>query len=784
MDFDGAIHIATGLSAKTKTWKNERIFWSSLATRLCTEYKTSETYKQFIDASKEDQTKIKDVGGYVGGFIRNGRRNPQNIASRQLITLDIDFGDIDLWSNFCDKFNNAAVIHGTHKYTEETPRYRLVMPISREVSSEEYMAISRWVAGQIGIDLFDNTTFEVNRLMFWPSTPIDIDYYSDMQDGPWIDADDVLAMYEDWHDTSKWPTAEVADKNVKENIDKQEDPREKKGVIGMFCRTYGIKDAIETFLNEVYVFNTEDRYTYTKGSTAGGLIIYDDTFAYSHHGTDPCCNRTSNAFDLVRIHKYGYLDSGTEKKDTDKKSFKRMEELVLKDDNVKLLIANEKLNASEYDTKFTAEDTWITDLKLDTRGTYLSTAPNINLIVQNDTNLKDSLKYNRFDNKRYITKSMPWRIISTPEPLRDVDYSGIRNYVESVYEISASSKIDDSLALEFERNAFHPIVDFLDSLTWDKVSRIDNLLVDYFGAPKNVYTAEAIRKPLCAAVARVYAPGTKFDLVLTLVGGQGTGKSTFVKKLGKQWFSDTFLTVQGKEAFEQIQGAWLIEMAELSGLRKAETETIKQFITKCEDMYRPAYGRTVETYKRQCVFFGTTNSADFLNDPSGNRRFIPIDVCLNKATKDIWEDLSTAEIDQIWAEAVHYYKLGELLYMSKEAEEFARTEQHKHSAMDERKGIVEDYLNKLLPSDWSDKDLDDRRRALTDPLTEQKIKRMHVCIAEIWCECLGKPKEEMSRYNTREINDIMKTMHTWEYNNSTKNFGFYGKQKFYSRRID
>ena len=122
--------------------------------------------------------------------------------------------------------------------------------------------------------------------------------------------------------------------------------------------------------------------------------------------------------------------------------------------------------------------------------------------------------------------------------------------------------------------------------------------------------------------------------------------------------------------------------------------------------------------------------------------------------------------------------------MSKEAEEFARTEQHKHSAMDERKGIVEDYLNKLLPSDWSDKDLDDRRRALTDPLTEQKIKRMHVCIAEIWCECLGKPKEEMSRYNTREINDIMKTMHTWEYNNSTKNFGFYGKQKFYSRRID
>lgn len=784
MNFDGTLYIATGLSAKTKVWKNERWSWSDLSTKLCAEYKTSETYEQFISASKEDQTKIKDVGGYVGGFIRNGRRNPQNVTSRQLITLDIDFGREDLWIDICNIFDNAAVLHGTHKYLPDSPRYRLVMPISREVSQEEYMAISRYVAGQIGIDLFDNTTFEVNRLMFWPSNPSDISYYSKLQDGPWIDADEILATYEDWHDTSSWPTAQIADKEVRDNIDKQEDPREKKGVIGLFCRTYGITDAINTFLEDVYVFCSEDRYTYTKGSTAGGLIIYDDTFAYSHHGTDPCCNRTSNAFDLVRIHKFGYLDSGTEKKDTDKKSYKRMEELVLKDDNVKMLLANEKLNASEYDTKFTTDDKWVTELKLDTRGTYLSISPNINLIVQNDVNIKNALKFNRFDNKRYIAKTMPWRIIDSPEPMRDVDYAGIRNYIESVYEISASAKIDDSLALEFERNSFHPIVDFLDKLVWDKKERIDKLLVDYFGALDNTYTHEAIRKPLCAAVARVYNPGTKFDLVLTLVGGQGVGKSTFIKKLGKQWFSDTFLTVQGKEAFEQIQGAWLIEMAELSGLRKAETETIKQFITKCEDMYRPAYGRTVETYKRQCVFFGTTNSADFLNDPSGNRRFIPIDVNHSNATKDIWEDLTENEIDQIWAEAVHYYKLGELLYMSREAEEFARVEQAKHSVTDERKGIVDEYLNRLLPKDWNNKDLMDRRRILDDPLSEATEQRMYVCIAEIWCECLGKPKEEMSRYNTRDINDIMKSMTNWEYHNTTKNFAFYGKQKYYSRKLD
>jgi predicted P-loop ATPase len=369
------------------------------------------------------------------------------------------------------------------------------------------------------------------------------------------------------------------------------------------------------------------------------------------------------------------------------------------------------------------------------------------------------------------------------EPLRDVDYSGVRNYIECVYGIVSNQKVDDALALEFEKKKFHPIVDYIKSLTWDGHQRIDTLLIEYFGAQDNVYTRAALRKMLVAAVARVFDPGVKFDTALILVGPQETYKSTFVKKLGKEWFSDTFTTVQGKESFEQLQGAWLIEMAELSGLKKAEVETIKHFISKREDQFRPAYGRVVETYRRQCVFFGTTNKDDFLRDPTGNRRFLPIDVRPEFVTKSVPDDLTSKEIDQIWAEAYELYKSGEPLYMTGEEDAIAKIEQHKHSEVDERRGLIEKYLNEKYPDNWQTLDIFDRRAWLEDPLAKKgTIRKEFVCVAEIWCECLGKNKTEMSRYSTREINDILRVLPDWEYVNSTKNFNLYGKQKYYKRK--
>lgn len=791
LEYDGNLSIAIGLNVSSKIWKNTKMTWSNLVQKLSTPVITAETYKRFMNATKEEQSKIKDVGGFVGGFLTNGRRDKTNVLYRQLITLDIDFSHENFWWDFTMLFGCAAVIHSTHKSCPEKPRHRLIIPIDREVSQEEYQAIARKVAGDLNIDLFDQSTFDVNRLMFWPSVSSDAEYYFEYQDGPFLEADYVLGLYNDWHDTSEWPTASDSNDIIRQAIKKQEDPDSKKGIIGVFCRAYSIQSAIETFLPEVYTPAGDERYTYVNGSTAAGLITYDDKFAYSHHGTDPAGGRLCNAFDLVRIHKFGHLDTGKEKEDKDKKSFKAMEEFASKDPFVKKHIAEEKFAEAKFEFAEEAtqamdeevDNSWVTQLDANTKGEYENSANNLNVIIQYDQFLKDVFKLNTFDNRRYVTRSLPWRKVDIMEPLRDVDYSGVRNYIECVYGIVSSQKVDDALALEFEKKRFHPITEYLKSLVWDNTQRIDTLLIDYFGADDNAYTRAAIRKMLCAAVARVFEPGVKFDTALILVGPQETYKSTFIKKLGKHWFSDTFTTVQGKESFEQLQGAWIIEMAELSGLKKAEVETIKHFISKREDQFRPAYGRTVETYKRQCVFFGTTNKDDFLRDPTGNRRFLPIDVRPEFVTKSVPEDLTEEEIDQIWAEAYKLYRAGEPLYMTGEEDVIAKIEQHKHSETDERKGVIEEYLNKKYPDNWNDMDLYDRRHWLEDPLSQNgTIPKDFACVAEIWCECLGKDKTDMSRYNTREVNEILRSLPEWEYINSTKNFSIYGKQKYYKRK--
>ena len=787
MVHDGIINLATGVSVRTKIWKNDTWAWSDLVKRLQEENKTNETHKEFIDASKEERLKIKDVGGYVGGHLRKGRRNPESVIHRQLLTLDIDFAHFNFWDDFCMQFDSAAVLHSTHSHTEEKPKYRLVIPLSRWCSRDEYEAVGRQVAGVLGIDLFDTTTFEINRLMFWPSTCKDLDYYCQVQDGSWMDVDKVLALYTNWTDTSSWPTTDRQFKEVKNATEKQKDPETKRGIIGAFCRTHTITEAIENILSDVYTSAFDNRFTYINGTVAAGLITYDDKFAYSHHGTDPCSGKLCNAFDLVRIHKFGHLDSPDQQEgNTKSKSFKAMEDFARGDSEVRKTIALENFNDAKYDFAEPPEEpeniNWTSELEVDFKGKYISSAKNINFIFTNDPNLKGLLRQNNFDGKKYVFGNLPWRKIPKPEIFRDVDYSGVRNYMESIYGINGKIKVDDALALQFEKHSFHPVKDYLQSLKWDGIKRIDTLLIEYFGVKDSIYSREAMRKTLVGAVGRIFKPGIKFDLVLTLVGKQATGKSTFARKLGRQWFSDTFMTVKGKEAFEQIQGVWIMEMAELSGIGKAEVEAIKHFISKQEDAFRHAYGRVSETYSRQCIFIATTNKGSFLRDPSGNRRFMPVDINKRMAVKDIFSDELDNDINQIWAEAVSLYRTGETLYLGKEAENIAYKEQSNHSESDERKGLIELYLDMRLPSNWDDLDIFERREWVEKPVNEFE-ERDYVCAAEVWCECLSKEKEDMSRYNTRDINDILESFENWERSNSTRKFEIYGVQKYYIRKL-
>lgn len=779
LKYDGELSIATGTSFKTVLWSNQTILWSELVEKLTTETKTPYTHKEYRALPKLEQLKVKDNGGFVGGILRGGKRHPQNVELRQVIALDLDIAYSTLWDDAISLYPNAMVLHSTHSHTPEVPRFRLVIPLSRPTKPDEYEAVARRVADSFGIHYFDDTTFQVNRLMFWPATPIDMEFYSRVQDGPWLNPDEILATYDNWTDIQEWPRNEAVEHAIDLDIAKQEDPETKPGIIGAFCRAYSISEAIEAFIPDVYIKVNDERYTYSKGSTAGGVIVYNDKFSFSHHGTDPATSRLCNSFDLIRIHKFGHYDLNSRaKRDSTKKSFKKMEELILQDTNVKKQIINENADLTFTDLK------WVEELDIDRSGKYVSSARNINNILLKDETLKDAFAFNRFDGRIYMQRSMIWRDIDKPEPMKDLDLAGLRNYLDVVYNIVSSSKIEDAVHLEAERNAFHPIIDYITSLEWDGKPRVDTLFQNYFGAPENIYVVEAARVFVTAAIARVFEPGVKFDLVVTIIGSQGTGKSTFFKKLGRDWFSDTFTTFQGKEALEQLRVVWILELAELSGLRKADLETVKQFISKSEDIYRPSYGRVVETYPRQCVIVGTTNEDDFLQDPTGNRRFIPIESYVNEPTLSIFRDLTEDEVDQIWAEAYNLYCEGQALIMSPRADALAKIEQARHTEQDERMGLVIDYLDTLLPDNWDNLDIYDRRDYLNTPgLREKGIhKRESVCVAEIWCECFNRNKDDMTRYNTKDINGILRKLPDWQRVNTTKRFHNYGIQKYYKRK--
>lgn len=788
--YDGTFNLASGRSRKETHWKNKVWAWSGFIEKISETHHTAETYAQYMAEKKSRQDEIKDVGGFVGGYLIEGRRKSGNVLNRQLLTLDIDFGHMEIWEDYKLLFENAAAIYSTHKHSKEKPRFRLILPLNREVAADEYEPIARYIANKLDIQAFDDTTFEIARLMYWPSTSNDADYFFKYQDGPWISADEILSTYHNWRDASEWPISDRAKEVIHRDIKKAGDPTEKAGIVGTFCREYDIHQAIDKFLPGVYEpCDVEDRYTYKNGSTASGLVVYNKgAWAYSHHGTDPVSGRLCNAFDLVRLHLFGIMDEDAKENTpiNHMPSYLSMIEFASKDSEVRRRIVDEKNEGAKNDFKdympTKEEDDWKKNLDIDKKGNIKNTIANAYEIIKNHPDLKDKFALNLFEMRETVKSDLPWRKITKDSRyITDRDDALLRAFLER-YGITGPHKIADALQKVILDNAFHPVKEYLSAIQWDRQKRVENLTIDYLGAENTKYIKEVTKKALVAAVARVFDPGVKFDFVLVIIGKQGTGKSTLIKKLGYSWYSDSFSGVTGKEAYEAIQGVWILELAELAGLNKAEFEQIKHFITKQEDRFRVAYGKRTENFPRQCIFIGTTNTHDFLKDPTGNRRFWPVLTGEKEPNKSIFNELTQSEIDQVWAEAVHLYKQGETLYLNPEMEASAIEQQKYHRVMDDRYGLIENYLNKLLPDDWDSMSLMDRRNYLTDPLASGHMQREKVCIAEIWCELFMRNQSEMTNHNTKELHNIMRTMHGWEeIKSGPRVFSLYGNQRGYKR---
>lgn len=745
--------IAYGNSRMEKKWKNNEISWEDFCKRVSTTQTTTETVDEYRKMSKPQQDAIKDVGGFVAGHLKAGRRKNGTVLCRSMLTLDMDHGSADILDEL-DMFNSHKMcIYSTHKHTPEAPRLRLIMPLTRDVSEDEYPAVARKVAQEIGMDMFDDTTYQPHRLMYWPSTSSNGEYIYRVMDGDIVDPDYYLGLYDDWRDVSTWPVSSRESEAVKKTASQQADPLTKDGVVGAFCRTYSIRDAIDKFLKDVYEPSAmEGRYDYIPADSSAGVTIIDDKFSYSFHATDPACGQLLNAFDVVRVHKFP--------DDDQKKSFKAMAKFASSDEEVKLLIFKEKQESAAEDFDEEDPDAWKKKLEYEDKSLQLkNTLRNLTLILENDPNLRD-IVFNQHLDGMEIKGDVPWKHPS--KFWRDADDAQLISYVDENYGTFSQRNFDIAVAKVTDDRSYHPIREFLQALPeWDKVERVDTLLIDYLGAADNKYVRAVTRKTLCAAACRVLNPGCKFDTMLVLNGSQGIGKSTLIAKLGGEWFSDSLSLndTKDKTAAEKLQGYWILEIGELAGLRKAEVETLRSFLSRQNDIYRASFGKRTTPHPRQCVFFGTTNAeSGYLRDTTGNRRFWPVKTP-GGGSKRSW-DVTQEDVLQIWAEVMHYVKAGEKLYLDPEVEALAKAEQREAMESDEREGLVREYLEALLPDNWDDMDIFERRNFLdgtgkADIGKKGTIRRTQVCNMEIWCECFGKERSNLKRADSNELSGIL-----------------------------
>lgn len=785
---DKQLDIALGNSRKTKIWKNKPVLWSALLDRMAKPTRTSETLAEYRAMTRDQQSDIKDVGGFVGGYCNNGSRS--DIRFRSVLCLDADYADNALWDDWELLYGNAAAVYSTHKHTPEKPRLRLVVPLSRNVSPDEYQAIGRRVADTLGIDKFDDTTYQPQRVMYWPSCSQDGAYIFRHLDGEWLDPDTVLVTYHNWRDVSSWPMSSRQAEIVKRTAAKQKDPTEKGGLVGAFCRAYTIQEAIEEYVPAYRPCDDPGRYTYTEGSTAAGVVIYEDKWSFSHHATDPASGQLCNAWDLVRLHKFASLDADTapDTPASSRPSYKAMAQLATEDKRVKAQLVSDRIAEAEEDFSTSVEsvdkvenvDDWKQQLKITEKGALAQTIENVVIILRHDPKLAGRIAINEMEHNIVTLSSLPWRQVQGPSQWTDADDAALRYYLERVYGLSGKDRIFDAVNVVAQEGAFHPVREYLDSCAWDGVPRVETLLVDYLGAEDTPYTRAVTRKALTAAVARIYRPGCKFDYMLTLRGKQGLGKSALIARLGGKWFSDTFTTMQGKDAYEQVMGVWIMEVGELAGMRKAEAETIKLYISKQVDRFRPAYGRRLQEFPRQCIFVATTNETQFLRDATGNRRFWVVDTP-NQPTKSIWQDLTPETVSRIWGEAVELFKAGEELFLPRELEAAAREIQDLYEEENPRAGLVADYLDRLLPEGWDNMDTY-ARRAWLESGSMGTVQRRTVCTMEIWAEALGGNPDRYDRYAGKEIRDIMASMDGWCRSKKLAYIRPYGRQRYYKRR--
>lgn len=387
-------------------------------------------------------------------------------------------------------------------------------------------------------------------------------------------------------------------------------------------------------------------------------------------------------------------------------------------------------------------------LQLDDSAKVRRTRDNFLKILELDKHFEKYFLFNEFTLNRECRDGEKIRLFS------DADEADIRHYIEKTYNISDNQKTEDAITLIFEKNKYHPIHEKIESTTWDGVPRIRFMLQKWLSCEDTPYIREVGRLIFHSGILRLYEPGCKADLMPVLIGKQGANKSTFVRKLAisDDWFREIG-EFEGSRGMEALEGGFICEVSELLALKRSkESAAVKSFLTRQYDNYRKPYAKYPVNNPRKCIFIGTTNTQQFINDPTGGRRYLPVEV----GEGHIWENMAAFEQDvlQCWAEAYADYQAGNATAVeSRDLLPDIRAHQENAQEDDWRIGAIEEYLE--------DKSI--------------------VCVKQIWEEAL-KMNFPPTKRDSMEVSLLMQNMSEWEKTGRNARLPKYGLAKVWERK--
>nr|DAE22367.1 MAG TPA: virulence associated protein E [Siphoviridae sp. ctf4O12]DAE24448.1 MAG TPA: virulence associated protein E [Siphoviridae sp. ctbOs39] len=743
------------------------------------------TWERLVDRAHNPES-VKDCGGYVAGRLKGTARRKGRVEYRSAVTLDADAASETLPAVVAG-LGLRALVHSTYSHTRAHPRYRVIFPIMGPgLSEEEYPRVARGLIEALGEAQFDPGSTQPERLMFWPATANPDEYEVVECQGETATAQSLLR---DFGGLQATPDHKTGPKR---------DPKELSGVAGAFNRVYDMARAVETFhLPYDPVDGEPNRWHYTPAESEGGVIVYPDGYVFSNHASDPAYGRALSMFDLVALHVYGGEDRAAgvpqSTAPADRPSIQRaMREFAARPEIVTELVAADFADVDGDEDGARGLPEWVLEFHLHPKtGKPLDDVHNWDLLMRHDPVLR-ALARNEMDLTTVTRHPFPWRTVEVgkDDALTNADRAQISAHLQRAYNMPrpAQEQLNGVIDMVAQDNAFHPVREYLESLEWDGVSRIETYLP---GAP-DAYTRRVARLVAVQAVARALDPGVKVDNCLILTGRQGLGKSWFVETMARGW-TCTLGPIEGSGLRDTVMAmtrSWITVADEGFAMKKADAEALKQFVTLTHDVIRLPYAREHVKLPRRQVIWGTTNDAVFLRAQEGNRRFLIVEV----AEKLDFGKYTDEYVNQVWAEAVHIWKTSRdkyglkdnpELFLSSEEEAAAESVRSMATEEDSVGGLIQAYLDTLVPANWADMSPDERISWLRDE--EQGIvSGTHpidvVCSLEIWEIALGRERGKHSRVDILQITNALKQLPGW--------FGpmpkptrlpFYGPQRVFAR---